>query len=195
VESNAVVKKDDDIALWHKLLGHISIETIKQAVEKEMVNNIAIKDYTMNRKCKEGKMAQKPYKSNQTEEKYGLIHWDICGPMKKESIGESTYPLLAIDDRNSITKGYYLKFKSETVNEMDAYVNEVENQIQRESNCSKTWWCKRIRNYSFEGFLRQKGNQATNRCKICSFYECNCRPNDKSGSYYDNMLDKPRELG
>ena len=135
VESNAVVKKNNDIALWHKRLGHISIETIKHAVEKEMVNNIVVKDYTMDQVCqgcKEGKMVQKPYKSNQTKEKYnifGLIHWDICGPMENESIGGSKYLLLAVDDRSTITKGYCLKFKSEAAGKMMTYINEVENQF------------------------------------------------------------------
>ena len=50
--------------------------------------------------CQQGKMVQKPFKSNPDKRKYDafeLIDLEICGPMEVESIGGSKYSVLAPD--------------------------------------------------------------------------------------------------
>lgn len=77
------------------------------AVLRKMINVGMIKDGEISaspsvcRGCKLAKMAHKPFPINRDKRHYKtfeLLHFDICGFMKEESLGASKYLLLVVDE-------------------------------------------------------------------------------------------------
>ena len=62
-------------------------------------------------------MNQKPFETNRDKRHYGvfeLLHFDVCGPMEKASIGSSRYLLLVVDEASGCMKGICSRVKSES---------------------------------------------------------------------------------
>ena len=60
-----------------------------------------------------------------------LVHTDMCGPMRTQSIGGSCYFLAFIDDYRRKTWVYFLKQKSETFAKFKEFKALAENQSDR----------------------------------------------------------------
>eukprot|EP00253_Pinus_taeda_P027966 PITA_27966 len=61
-----------------------------------------------------------------------LVHTDLCGPMRTQSIGGNCYFLTFIDDYSRKTWVYFLKQKSETFARFKEFKALAENQIDRQ---------------------------------------------------------------
>jgi len=157
--------KNEDISLWHQRLGHISTKVMKTAIDNNMLANINIKNYDMDKMCKgckEGKMVEKPFKQNSNRENYelfGLIHWDICGPMENKSLGGSRYLLLAIDDHSNYVQGFFLKNKSESASKIMAYINKVEKQVNARVKVVRHDGALEFSTKELQRYYEQKGIQ------------------------------------
>jgi hypothetical protein len=57
-----------------------------------------------------------------------IVHTDLCGPMKKPSLGGRVYFLTFIDDYSRKTWVYFLKHKSETFEKFKEFKVLVEKQ-------------------------------------------------------------------
>ncbi|KAJ0599629.1 putative RNA-directed DNA polymerase [Helianthus annuus] len=107
--------------LWHKRYGHVNIDTLIDMGNKELVVGLPKmkKDDNVCEGCISGKQARKPFQKKttwQSSEPLQLVHSDICGPMRTESIGGCRYFITFIDDYTRKTWVYFLKFKSEALN-------------------------------------------------------------------------------
>jgi hypothetical protein len=106
--------------LWHNRYGHINFETliamsVKGSVEGlpkiEKVDQIC-------EGCALGKQSRTiiPTKSSwKSSHHLQLVHSDICGPMRTQSIGGCRYFITFIDDFTRKTWVYFLKAKSEAL--------------------------------------------------------------------------------
>jgi len=59
------------------------------------------------------------------------VHTDICGPFDVSSFGREIYFITFIDDYSHYGYVYLLHEKSQTVNALEIYLNEVERQLDR----------------------------------------------------------------
>ena len=81
--------------------------------------------------CLLGKQFRKsfPKESNSRAQKpLELIHTDVCGPFKPNSLGKSNYFLLFIDDFSRKTWVYFLKQKSEVFKAFKKFKAAVEKE-------------------------------------------------------------------
>src|ERR1044071_9973374 len=91
-------------SLWHKRLGHASMDLIHKLQAKELVRGlpqINKERAELCSNCVMGKQVRNFFKSkNQvsTSKPLELIHMDVYGPMRVLSIGESKYILILVDD-------------------------------------------------------------------------------------------------
>jgi hypothetical protein len=69
-----------------------------------------------------------PDASYREKEHLELVHTDLCGPMKTQSIGGSFYFLTFIDDFSRKAWVYFLKHKSETFEKFREFKSLTEKQ-------------------------------------------------------------------
>ncbi|KAG8492529.1 hypothetical protein CXB51_009791 [Gossypium anomalum] len=112
------VASTNDTKLWHQRLGHTNFKSMARMVSKEMVENftktVHIEDVC--EVCQIRKQARLPFPANTTwraSSKLELVHTDVCGPMRTESLSGNRYFILFIDDCTIYCWVYFLKHKSE----------------------------------------------------------------------------------
>ena len=100
-------------------LGHLSEQRLSDMSQKQSVVGLNLSTSTKPSFCEgcvEGKMHRAPFKSVggiRSTRKFQLVHSDVCGPMRTESIGGNKYFVTFIDDYSRCCAVYYLKRKSE----------------------------------------------------------------------------------
>ncbi|KAG8474247.1 hypothetical protein CXB51_033974 [Gossypium anomalum] len=112
------VASTEDTKLWHQRLGHANFRSIAQMASKKMVENFtkSVQSEDVCEVCQIGKQARLPFPANTSwriSTKLELVHSDVCGPMKTESLNGSKYFILFIDDYTRFSWIYFLKHKSE----------------------------------------------------------------------------------
>ncbi|CAL2271954.1 unnamed protein product [Prunus armeniaca] len=105
------------LQIWHKRLGHLNDRSIKLLEDQEIVHGLPHleKTYVVCEGCILGKQHRDSFPSESTwRAKFPLelVHIDICGPMKTESISGNRYFLLFTDNCTIITWVYFIRNKS-----------------------------------------------------------------------------------
>lgn len=90
------------LELLHRRMGHTNVRDIRDAVHKGIVSEIKIdniKELSCD-VCAKGKMSRSPFpkSSGRNTGILELVHTDVCGPMRTESIGGARYFVEFIDD-------------------------------------------------------------------------------------------------
>ncbi|GKF00940.1 retrotransposon protein, putative, ty1-copia subclass, partial [Tanacetum coccineum] len=137
------VKAKDDIFYHCKEVGHCKrncpaylVELIKK---KKQVGTASSSDVFNNRiiffsyKIL-GKMTRKsfPHRPERATDLLGIIHTDVCGPLRHVSRQGASYFITFIDDYNRYV--YLLKHKHEVFETFKVFKNEVENQLGKTVN-------------------------------------------------------------
>jgi hypothetical protein len=132
------VNKIDNIDLWHKRLGHVNKQKIKDMKAKGIVHGLereSIKDVSGScESCLEMKSVRLKFNKHdrlRANGKLELIHSDICGPMRVASKGGALYVLTFMDDFSRKSDVFLLKRKSEVFETFLDYKAKVE----KESGC------------------------------------------------------------
>lgn len=128
--ANLSVKKNT-LQMWHERLGHQNVAHIREVLHR---NNIDFVDEKFDCDgCAMGKMHRLSF--NLREEKAKacgeIVHADVCGPIPETSFGGARYFLLFKDDYSHFRKVYFLKQKSEVIDNLKIYVKWAEKQNGR----------------------------------------------------------------
>ncbi|KAG8472893.1 hypothetical protein CXB51_034862 [Gossypium anomalum] len=110
----------EESKLWHQRLGHANYRSMAQMISKDLAKNFikSVQNEDVCEVCQLGKQARLPFPTNtawRASEKLQLVHTDVCGPMKTESLNGSRYFILFIDDSTRYCWIYFLKSKTEVV--------------------------------------------------------------------------------
>ena len=113
--------------IWHKILGHCNwkdIHKLENVVDGMKLSSKAIENCET---CIQGKMFQpistKPDK--RAEHPFEFVHTDLCGPITPPSKEGFRYIINFIDDYSGLTKVYFMKRKSETVQATKRYLADI----------------------------------------------------------------------
>ena len=137
---SCLLGKEDEDWLWHKRLGHINFENLVKICSKEAIRDIpSIKKppNSMCSSCQKGKLTRSTFK---TKEYYfgkplELVHTNVCGPMRKQSLNGDKYFMLCIDNYSRMKWILFLKHKSEALENFETFKNIIENQVGRRIKC------------------------------------------------------------
>lgn len=104
--------------LWHQRMGHLNFQDLVRARNNGTIEGIGPKLSGENMTCgtcTQGKMSRKPFPRKSTRESNVLevIHTDICGPFRVESLGGARYFITFIDDRTRWCEVRFLRTKDE----------------------------------------------------------------------------------
>nr|GEY39985.1 retrovirus-related Pol polyprotein from transposon TNT 1-94 [Tanacetum cinerariifolium] len=90
--------------LWHQRLFHLNFAKINNLVKNNLVRGLhkmKFKKYHLCFACEQGKIHQKHHKSKTafaSNQPLSLLHMDLCGLMRIESINRKRYVLIVVDD-------------------------------------------------------------------------------------------------
>nr|GEW77646.1 retrovirus-related Pol polyprotein from transposon TNT 1-94 [Tanacetum cinerariifolium] len=106
--------------LWHRRLSHLNFDTINLLSKNDIVIGLSklkfVKDHLCS-SCELGKAKQKSFQTKTTpssKRRLHLLHMDLCGPMRVESINGKKYVLVILDDYSRYTWIHFLSSKDET---------------------------------------------------------------------------------
>uniref|UniRef100_A0A2N9GUX4 Retrovirus-related Pol polyprotein from transposon TNT 1-94 n=1 Tax=Fagus sylvatica TaxID=28930 RepID=A0A2N9GUX4_FAGSY len=125
------VINEDSSKLWHRRLGHISIERIKRLVNEGVLNTLDFTDFETCVDCIKGKQTNKSKKgANRSSDILEIIHTDICSP-DMDSHGQK-YFISFIDDYSRYMYLYMLYNKNEALDAFKIFKAEVEKQCGKQ---------------------------------------------------------------
>ncbi|GKB91167.1 retrovirus-related pol polyprotein from transposon TNT 1-94 [Tanacetum coccineum] len=101
--------------LWHRRLSHLNSDTINLLSKNDIVNGIPklkfVKDQLCS-SCEIGKVKRSSLKTiavTRSKKWLDLIHMELCGPMRVESIDGKKYILVIVDDYSRYTWTRFLR--------------------------------------------------------------------------------------
>lgn len=161
--ANSVRKYDtNDIELWHRRYGHLNVKDLRRLVSQEMVGGLPkLKNVEIDCvSCIRGKQTRLPFphkKGKSSTEILELIHTDLCGPMKCESMAGSLYFATFIDDFSRKAFVYFLRHKDQYLEKFKEFKLMVENDTGRKIKILRSDNAKELVSADFSNFLRQSG--------------------------------------
>ncbi|CAL9126122.1 unnamed protein product, partial [Musa textilis] len=118
--------------LWHRRLGHISKERIERLVKNNILEDLDFTDFDVCIDCIKGKQTKHTKKyATRSKELLEIIHTDICGPLHIPCFSGERYFITFTDDLSRYGYVYLIHEKSQAVNTLEVYINEVERQLDR----------------------------------------------------------------
>ncbi|GJY79838.1 retrovirus-related pol polyprotein from transposon TNT 1-94 [Tanacetum coccineum] len=105
--------------LWHQRLSYLNFATLNQLAKQGLVRGLAKLKFEKDHLCsacslrKSKKYSHKPKADDTNQEKLNLLHMDLCGTMRVESINGKKYILVIIDDYSRFTWVKFLRSKDE----------------------------------------------------------------------------------
>nr|GEU96415.1 reverse transcriptase domain-containing protein [Tanacetum cinerariifolium] len=109
--------------LWHRRLSHLNFGVINHLARQGLVRGLVrglpklkFKKYHLYTACAMGKSKKKSHKpksEDTNQEKLYLLHMDLCGPLRVESVNGKKYILIIVDDYSRFTWVKRLRSKDE----------------------------------------------------------------------------------
>nr|GEX64288.1 retrotransposon protein, putative, Ty1-copia subclass [Tanacetum cinerariifolium]GEX64302.1 retrotransposon protein, putative, Ty1-copia subclass [Tanacetum cinerariifolium] len=130
--SNKRVKHNlDSTYLWHRHHAHISKKRIENLQQDGLLKPTDDESFDQCVTCLSGKMTRKsfPHRPERGTDVLGLIHTDVCGPLRHVSRQGAGYFITFTDDYSRYGYIYLLKHKHEVFEMFKVFKNEVENQL------------------------------------------------------------------
>ncbi|GJZ38673.1 retrovirus-related pol polyprotein from transposon TNT 1-94, partial [Tanacetum coccineum] len=116
--------------LWHRQLSHLNFGTLNKLAKDDLVRGIPKLKFKKDHLCSacalgKSKKSSHQHKAKDTnQEKLYLLHINLCGPMRMESINEKKYILVIVDDYSRFT---WVKFPRSKDEAHDAIIKCVKN--------------------------------------------------------------------
>ena len=122
--------------LWHRKLSHLNFDTINKLAKDNIVNGLPKFKYTKDHlcpSCEQGKSKRASYKPKtvpSSEARLHLLHMDLCGPMRVESINGKKYILVIVDDYSRYTWVKFLRSKDEAPGIVITFLKRIQVLLQ-----------------------------------------------------------------
>ena len=87
----------------------------------------------------------------------GIVHTDLCGPMRTQSMGGAKYLLTFVDDATRWCEVRFLKSKDQVLEIFTSYKNLMENQTGRKIKQVQSDNGKEYCNKAFNDYLDKCG--------------------------------------
>nr|GEZ60415.1 hypothetical protein [Tanacetum cinerariifolium] len=105
---------------WHRRLSHLNFGAINHLARQGLVRGLSKLKFEKDHLCsacamgKSTKKTHKPKSEDTKQEKLYLLHMDLCGPIRVESVNGKKYILVIVDDYSRFTWVKFLRSKDET---------------------------------------------------------------------------------
>ena len=149
--------------LWHRRLGHASMDLIQKLSSNELVRGLPKSKFNKDRicdACQFGKQVKSSFKSKNlvsTSRPLELIHLDLFGPNDIASIQGKFYVFVIVDDYSRYTWVLFLAHKSDAFNEFVKWCKKVQNEQGHMITFVRSDRGGEFRNQHIEGYCDEVG--------------------------------------
>ncbi|GJZ21430.1 retrovirus-related pol polyprotein from transposon TNT 1-94 [Tanacetum coccineum] len=122
--------------LWHRRLSHLNFDTINLLSKDDIVNGLPKLKYVKDQLCSSceiGKAKRSTFKTKTIPSSKGrlhLLHMDLCGLMRVESMNGKKYILVIVDDYSRYTWTHVLRSKDETPKVLIDFFKMIQRGLQ-----------------------------------------------------------------
>ncbi|OAJ38664.1 hypothetical protein BDEG_22572 [Batrachochytrium dendrobatidis JEL423] len=161
--ASEVFRKPTDTAGWHKRLGHINVESIKNLADKSEGLDIIpgkTKERSQCVACIKGKAVRHPFPKTSTHvatQVNVLLHMDLEGPFHDTALGGYKYYLIIVDDYSRYSHLYPMISKDQTFQRFKEHVAAVELSKGLPVRAIRTDNGGEFTSSAFQQFLKLKG--------------------------------------
>ncbi|KAI3746522.1 hypothetical protein L6452_08956 [Arctium lappa] len=149
--------------LWHRCLSHFNFRYINKLFRGKLVKGLPELKYEKEHLCaarEKGKMkraAHKPKPEPSTSFPLELLHMDLCGPMRTQSVGGKKYVLVIVDDYSRYTWVKFLRSKDETLELLITFLKTTKVKMQRQVKFLRTDNGTEFKNNIVDEYLESVG--------------------------------------
>ncbi|KAH9802698.1 hypothetical protein KPL71_001497 [Citrus sinensis] len=124
----------DDGWLWHRRLGHASMDLISKIVKNDLVKGLPKISFQKDRICEVcqfGKQIKTSFKSKNhisTSKPLQLLHIDLFGPSRYASLSGKYYAFVIVDDYSRYTWVLFLANKDDAIDAFRIFFKKVQNE-------------------------------------------------------------------
>ncbi|GJV18677.1 retrotransposon protein, putative, ty1-copia subclass [Tanacetum coccineum] len=149
----------DSTYLWHYHLAHISKKRIEKLQHEGILKSTDDESFDQCVSCLSGKMTRKsfPHRPKRTTDLFGIIHTDVCGPLRHVSRQGASYFITFTDDYSRYGYVYLLKHKHEVFETFKVFKNEVENQLVKTIKALRSYRGGEYITQDFKDYLKACG--------------------------------------
>nr|GEU69240.1 retrovirus-related Pol polyprotein from transposon TNT 1-94 [Tanacetum cinerariifolium] len=126
--------------LWHRLLSHMNFRAINHLARQGLVRGLPKLKFEKDHLCsacamgKSTKKTHKPKSEDTNQVKLYLLHIDLYGPMRIESVNGKKYILVIVDDYSRFTWVKFLRSKDETLDFIIKFLKMIQNGVVERRN-------------------------------------------------------------
>nr|GEW92201.1 retrovirus-related Pol polyprotein from transposon TNT 1-94 [Tanacetum cinerariifolium] len=130
--------------LWHRHLSHLNFDTINLLSKNDIVIGLPKLKFVKDHLCSSCEFEKAKRKSFQTKTTPGskrrlqLLHIDLCGPMRVESINGKKYVLVIVDDYSRYNWTHFLRSKDETPEVLIDFLRLVQRGLHAQVRIVRT---------------------------------------------------------
>nr|GEW32323.1 hypothetical protein [Tanacetum cinerariifolium] len=149
--------------LWHRRLSHLNFDAINLLSKNDIVIGLPklkfVKDHLCS-SCELGKAKRKSFQTKTTpssKRRLHLLHKDLCGPMRVESINGKKYVLVIVDDYSRYTWTNFFRSKDETPKVLIDFLRLVQRGLHAQVRIVQTDKGTKFLNKTLHAYFASEG--------------------------------------
>nr|GFA51661.1 retrovirus-related Pol polyprotein from transposon TNT 1-94 [Tanacetum cinerariifolium] len=145
--------------LWHQRISHLNFVAINNLVKNNLVQGLPKMKFEKDHlcfTCEQRKIHRKHHKSKTafaSNKPLYLLHMDLCGPMRIESINEKRYMLVVVNDYSQYTWVFFLHSKDEAFEVIISFIKKTQVNLQLQVQRVRTDNGTEFKNKTFAKFF------------------------------------------
>ncbi|KAJ9558624.1 hypothetical protein OSB04_013238 [Centaurea solstitialis] len=152
-----------DSWLWHQRLCHQNFKDMNKLVSRGLVSGLPetrLSKDTLCPACALGKMKRSshpPKMETNCRSPLDMIHMDLCGPMRIESLARKKYILVMVDEFSRFTWLEFLRAKSDAADRIIAFIKRIQVSLNLKVKKLRSDNGTEFRNSKLQSFLEHVG--------------------------------------
>ncbi|KAJ9562965.1 hypothetical protein OSB04_008125 [Centaurea solstitialis] len=149
--------------LWRQRLSHQNFRDMNKLVSKHLVNGLPetrLSKDTLCSACEKGNMKKSshpPKMETNCHHSLDMLHMDLCGPMRVESLTRKKYMLVLVDEYSRYTWLEFLRAKSDAADLIIAFIKRIQVLLGRQVKKLRSDNGTEFRNVKLQSFLEEVG--------------------------------------
>ncbi|GKE18362.1 retrovirus-related pol polyprotein from transposon TNT 1-94 [Tanacetum coccineum] len=149
--------------LWHKRLSHLNFKNINNLEKHNLVSGLLSLTFSKDKNCsacEKGKHHRASFKTKRSfsiNKSLHLMHMDLFGPIKPQTISHNKYTLVIVDEYSRYTWVFFLKKKSDATDCIMSFIRKMKNLNEVSVKELRSDNGTEFRNHKLEEFYDEKG--------------------------------------
>ncbi|KAH9685167.1 Integrase catalytic domain-containing protein [Citrus sinensis] len=153
----------DDCWLWHRRLGHASMDLISKILKDDLVKGLPKIGFQKDKICEAcqfGKQIKTSFKNKNhisTSKPLELLHIDLFGPSRYASLNGKYYAFVIVDDYSRYTWALVFANKDDALDAFKVLCKKLQNEKGHGIVCIRNDHGGEFENHAFESFCNNLG--------------------------------------